>query len=133
MTISSDQAFQFVFDKAESLAVNRRQVVGQSITRNGIVRSVSRGPTPWTFTVKLPDGMRWSDTRDIIQVLDTADKITTANVALTDSGYATWLGSTPGFSGNTWNVVCIDMPNWTISSRDQVSWSGPFVFSVYVP
>lgn len=29
----------------------------------------------------------------------------------------------------TWNVLCVDLPQWTIFARDQVSWSGPFVFS----
>lgn len=29
----------------------------------------------------------------------------------------------------TWNVICVDLPQWTIFARDQVSWSGPFVFS----
>lgn len=28
----------------------------------------------------------------------------------------------------TWNVVCIQFPNWTIFARDQVAWSGPFIF-----
>jgi hypothetical protein len=29
----------------------------------------------------------------------------------------------------TWNVICVDIPQWSIFARDQVSWSGPFVFS----
>jgi hypothetical protein len=28
----------------------------------------------------------------------------------------------------TWNVICVELPSWTIFARDQVSWSGPFVF-----
>jgi hypothetical protein len=28
----------------------------------------------------------------------------------------------------TWTVRCIDFPQWNIFARDQVSWSGPFVF-----
>lgn len=28
----------------------------------------------------------------------------------------------------TWSVICTDFPVWTIFARDQVSWSGPFVF-----
>jgi len=27
-----------------------------------------------------------------------------------------------------WYVLCSEVPQWTIFSRDQVSWSGPFVF-----
>ena len=28
-----------------------------------------------------------------------------------------------------WNVICVQFPKWTIFSRDQVSWDGPFVFA----
>lgn len=28
----------------------------------------------------------------------------------------------------TWSVRCADFPQWTIFARDQISWSGPFVF-----
>jgi hypothetical protein len=28
----------------------------------------------------------------------------------------------------TWTVICSQFPQWTIFARDQVSWSGPFVF-----
>ena len=28
----------------------------------------------------------------------------------------------------TWTVRCVDFPQWTIFARDQVSWSGAFVF-----
>ena len=32
-------AFQFVFDNAETISVNNKKVVGQTATRNGVVRS----------------------------------------------------------------------------------------------
>jgi hypothetical protein len=28
----------------------------------------------------------------------------------------------------TWSVICTELPKWTIFARDQVSWSGNFVF-----
>jgi hypothetical protein len=32
----------------------------------------------------------------------------------------------------TWTVICQDLPQWTIFARDQVSWSGAFIFSEVV-
>jgi hypothetical protein len=29
----------------------------------------------------------------------------------------------------TWSVICVNFPQWTLFSRDQISWSGPFVFA----
>jgi hypothetical protein len=28
----------------------------------------------------------------------------------------------------TWDVICTEFPTWTIFARDQISWSGPFIF-----
>jgi hypothetical protein len=28
----------------------------------------------------------------------------------------------------TWDVICVQWPNYTIFGYDQVSWSGPFIF-----
>jgi hypothetical protein len=32
----------------------------------------------------------------------------------------------------TWNVICTDLPQWTIFARNQVSWTGAFLFSEVV-
>lgn len=29
----------------------------------------------------------------------------------------------------TWNVICVQFPQWTIFARDQISWDGPFIFA----
>mgnify|MGYP006277258215 FL=1 len=29
----------------------------------------------------------------------------------------------------TWNVICVNFPQWTIFARDQVSWNGSFIFA----
>jgi hypothetical protein len=29
----------------------------------------------------------------------------------------------------TWNVICVQFPQWTIFARDQVAWDGPFIFA----
>jgi hypothetical protein len=120
-------AFQFVFDNAESISVNNKAIVGQTITRNGVVRSVSRGPTAKTFTVKLPDGLPYSEIAANIAAIDAANKFTSGNVTTATTGYNSWIGGLNSF-GNTVTVTCAVLPQWTIFSRDQVSWDGPFVF-----
>lgn len=205
----SSTAFQYVFDNAESIAINRRAVTAQTQSRDGTTRTVSRGGQIWRFDVKLPDGIRWSDIRPYIEAIDYADRYTVGTVSLSNSGYTTWLSgyqgdapgllgfaaswtagatsitltSTPTITGDyifragdiiqlgtgrvytvrsnvavgattvylnrpvldatgagnlklaenvTWEVVCVDMPTWTIFARDQVSWSGNFVFYEYM-
>jgi hypothetical protein len=119
-------SFQWVFDKAESISINKRAIVGQTITRNLTVRAVSRGNAIRRFTVKLPDGMLWSEVATYIQALDTADKFTKETINV--SNYGAWITGGDINPATSYSVICVDFPQWTIFSRNQVSWSGPFIF-----
>jgi hypothetical protein len=217
-------AFQYVFNNAESLSINKRAVVSQTITRDQTVRSISRNGQVWRFEVRLPDGIRWSDARPYIEAMEKMDRFTVGTVQINNSGYNSWLSgyrgngastngiptgtyqarftqalsttapdtialtSIPSFTSSqyvfrsgdfvqlgtgghvytvaqdvqrgsgslplnvklnrpvletpndtttytlaigpavTWSVICSEFPNWTIFARDQVSWSGAFVF-----
>ena len=121
-------SFQWIFDNAESISATKREIVGQSITRNQTVRAVSRGNGVWKFTVQLPDGMRWSEIADEISAIETKNRFTKETVGLTDTGYTSWIHNGDFTVGQTWQLLCVEMPTWTIFARDQVSWSGPFVF-----
>ena len=207
---SSD--LQWVFDNAETVSINRRKVVGQTISRSNQVRSVNRGGQAWRFEVKLPDGMAWDTARPYIEAIDQADKVYAGLVKMNNAGYTSWLnayrgdstdltgwtadvlgtgyqyitltnvaGMTSGYTlrqgdwielqdnTNQWKgvysvvedvtypnttvllnkpyeggnaasldlvigpecefqVICSDLPAWTIFARNQVSWSGNFTF-----
>ena len=120
-------AFQWVFDKAANISINKRAIVGQTITRNQTVRAVSRGNAIKRFTVKLPD-MVWSEVATYIQALDNAGRFTKETVSINNSGYNSWIANGDINSSNTYTVICVTFPDWTIIDRDIVSWSGPFVF-----
>jgi hypothetical protein len=217
-------AFQYVFDYAESISINKRAVVSQTITRDQTVRTVDRGGQVWRFEVRLPDGIRWSDARPYIEAMEDADRFTVGTVQLNNAGYNSYLTnylgdgaqtngiptgtyqakftvalsssnpdtialtSLPTFTSGqyvfrqgdivqlgtgghvysvaqslqrgsgslpinlklnrpiletpsdtttytlaigpaaTWSVICAEFPTWTVFARNQVSWSGPFVF-----
>ena len=50
-------SYQWIIDNAESISIDRHEIVGQTITRNQTVRATSRGASVWKFTVKVPDGI----------------------------------------------------------------------------
>jgi hypothetical protein len=201
-------AFQYIFDNAAQISINKRAVVAQSITRDQTVRTVSRGGQVWRFDVTMPSGMLWSEARPYIEAIDAADRFTTGQVQINNSGYNSWLmpyqgnsANTTGFAADvtqgtntitltssptttsgykfktgdliqlgssgkvysvasnvaynsntvtlnrpvldstatgvslvvgpsvTFNVVCLEIPNWVISQRNVVSWSGSFKFT----
>lgn len=95
--------FQTVFDLAQTISINKRGVVAQTITRDQTMRAVSRGGQVWRFDVRLPDGLPWDITRGIIEGFDKADRFTVDQVQINREGYNDWLtkynGNCTGMSG----------------------------------
>jgi len=124
--------FQWIIDKAESLSINRKKMVAMSTARDGSTRSISRGTQPYRFTVKLPDGLPWSGIKDLIAASEALDKISSATITIgtaNTTGYGWYYNAaTVPSSPTSYTVRCIEFPEWTISQRNIVTWSGPFVF-----
>lgn len=76
---------QTVLNKASSIDINRRKVVGVQITRNQIPRT-SLIPTrnPWQFTVEMPM-LTWWNNRSLVESLDYMDRYTPQTVNFSDS------------------------------------------------
>lgn len=89
-------SFQWVFDRAESLSINKRPIVSQTITRDQRVRAVSRGGNVWRFTVKMPTGLRWSDkpgtARYYIEQIDNMNLLSTETITLSAEKFDWLLG-----------------------------------------
>lgn len=73
---------QTIIDRASTLVVNRRKVVGVQVTRNEIPRT-SLTPTrqPWQFTVEIPSSYRWYDNRNWVESLDYIDRYTPQQIS----------------------------------------------------
>lgn len=83
-------AFQWVIDNAESISMDRLKTVAQSTARDGTVRTVARTGQPWRFTVRIPDGPRWTDYRQYISEIEALDRVTVGTIGITNSGH-NWL------------------------------------------
>lgn len=125
-------SFQWIFNSAETLSINRRDVVGSTQARDGTVKAVSRGTPKKIFTIKLPDGPRWIDIKTDIESAEALDKHTSAVITIE---YAThpwyYKNINPGGAAETYTVLCTQFPQWTVFGNvdsAQVSWDGAFVF-----
>jgi hypothetical protein len=121
-------SFQWIIDKAETLSINKRNMVATTTARDGTVRAVSRGTQPKLITVSLPDGMPWSVIKSDIAAAEALDRISTASIAIPYAKFPWYYGNVAPASNESYTVRCIEFPEWVIFSRDQVSWSGSFVF-----
>ena len=95
-------AFQYIFDRAQTITVDRRAVTAQTITRDSTVRTVSRGGQVWRFTVAMPP-QPWAEARPYIEAIDAAGRTTAGTVQIRQAGQA-WIAGYQGdggtFTGN---------------------------------
>jgi hypothetical protein len=66
---------QTIIDKASSLTIDRRRVVGVQYSRSEIAK-VSETPTrqPWRFGLNISAALQYGDNRDLMEALDFYDK-----------------------------------------------------------
>ena len=85
-------ALQDIINRAGSIDVNRRKVVGVQITRNEIPRT-SLTPTkqPWRFTINMPSSLKYYDNRDLLEALDTLDRYSPEYVTFSDNACLSWI------------------------------------------
>lgn len=99
-------AFQTVFDNAESIAINKRKKVAQTVSRDGTVKSTSIGGQIWEFEVQLPAGPRWTDYRQAIEAMEALDRVTVGTVQISSSGQS-WLSEYQGDVASP-NLITVD-------------------------
>jgi hypothetical protein len=108
---------------------------GNSVNYTGFEASWTQGATSITLTTSpvTPSGFKFR-AGDIIQLgtgrvysvtADTNTNTVNLNRPVLD---ATGSGALNVADNVTWSVICVELPTWTIFARDQVSWSGNFVF-----
>lgn len=121
-------SFQWVFDNATTLSINRKKVIASTTARDGTVRAVNRGNGAKVFTVRLPDGPRYSDNKSNIEAIEALDKYNTEIIQLKYSKIPYYYGNVNPVTNESYEVICIEFPEWTLFGYDQVQWSGAFVF-----
>lgn len=119
-------SFQWLIDTAEQLSMNRKPLVAKTYSRNGIVRSVSRGFNVWRFSVKLPDGRRWTDDREYISYLEALNEIGTGTFQFNNTGYD-WMVKYNGDEANINNKISVSLPGATDNQNELTIISGATV------
>lgn len=121
-------SFQWIVDGATTLSINRKKVVASTTARDGTTRAVNRGNAKKTFTVLYPDGPAYSSLRNDILAAEALDKFSTATITIPFAKFPYYYGNINPGTDESYSVICLEFPEWTIFGYDQVSWSGPFVF-----
>lgn len=83
---------QSIINACNGLSIDRRKTVGIQFTRNEIPR-VSQTPTknPWKFALDMPSSYRYNEARDLMEALDTIDRITPEIITFSENGKLDWM------------------------------------------
>ena len=125
-------SFQFIFDNAHNIRIDKQPTVARSITRNNRVSAVVRNGYTYRFTVKMPQGYPYSLARPYIEDYEelgtyTADPIIISNSDITGyRGSATNLAgwTCTGVSGRTIQGIT---PSVIPTSGDKILAAGDYV------
>ena len=89
---SANEAFQWIINNASGLSIDGRGTVAQTITRENVIRSVSRGGRVWKFTVTPSPGTTYTQARSYLARLDQMDRIVTADITFNHAGFENIIG-----------------------------------------
>lgn len=107
-------AFQYVIDNAESISINKKKKVSQTVSRSGVVKSISLGGQLWEFRVKLPDGPSWETYRPYIERIEALDRVAVGTIQINSPGHS-WINKYQGDLTNTSAVTVATVPGFDTS------------------
>lgn len=93
---------QTILNYCNGIEIDRRKTVGIQFTRNEIPR-VSQTPTknPWKFTVTMPTKFRYSQARDLMEAIDTLDRIGSEVITFSNLPQLSWVFAYQGTMSQT--------------------------------
>lgn len=83
---------QTIINKASTLTIDRRKVVGLQITRNEIPRvTLTPSTQPWKMELEMPSSLPYYNNRDLLEALDTMDRVSPEIVTFSDNPCLSWI------------------------------------------
>lgn len=79
-------SLQTIIDNAVVITFDRRKIVGQTLSRSGIVKIGSiASRIPWVVTVQMHQGLKYSTNRSLTEEIDRLDRVFTETVNIGNS------------------------------------------------
>jgi len=79
-------SIQNIINGAQQIEIDRRRMVGQSISRSQRIKTAERSTgQPWKFKVTPPAQLPWTASRGVIEVIDLNDRVNEYTISLNDN------------------------------------------------
>jgi len=90
-------SLQTIIDRAQTIEIDRRRIVGQTISRSQRIKTSERATAqPWKFTVTPPAYLKWADSRGVIEVIDSGDRVDEYEISLSNTAGTSYITAYQG-------------------------------------
>jgi hypothetical protein len=81
-------SIQYIIDRAQSIEVDRKRLVGQTMSRSQRIKTAERNTAqPWRFSVSPPGVLLWNQARAAVEDIASGDRIQEYTVGFTRPGH----------------------------------------------
>jgi hypothetical protein len=124
---------QNIIDKAQQIEIDRRRVVGQTISRSQRIKTAERSTAqPWRFKITPPGSLPWTASRGFMEVIDLNDRVGEYTISLNNNpglNYITaYMGELTQNQLNSLDIHAVNTNSLVITTLPSVS-SSTVVFA----
>lgn len=119
-------SIQNIIDKAQQIEIDKRRIVGQTISRSQRIKTAERSTAqPWRFKITPPGMLPWTASRGFIQVIDANDRVGEYEISLNNNpgmNYITgYMGGITQGQLNSLTIQAVGTSSLTITTLPSVS------------
>ena len=119
-------SIQNIIDKAQQIEIDKRRIVGQTISRSQRIKTAERSTAqPWRFKITPPGMLPWAASRGFIQVIDFNDRVGEYEISLNNNpgmNYITaYQGSLTSGQLNSMTIHAVGTSSFTLTNLPGVS------------
>lgn len=119
-------SIQNIIDKAQQIEIDKRRIVGQTISRSQRIKTAERSTAqPWRFKITPPGMLPWTASRGFIQVIDFNDRVGEYEISLNNNpgmNYITgYMGGITQGQLNSLTIQAVGTSSLTITTLPSVS------------
>ena len=125
-------SIQNIIDKCQQIEIDKRRIVGQTISRSQRIKTAERSTAqPWRFKITPPGMLPWTASRGFIQVIDFNDRVGEYEISLNNNSgmnYITaYMGSLTSAQLNSMTIHEVGTSSFTLTNLPSVG-SGVVMF-----
>lgn len=77
---------QYIIDRAQQIEIDRRRIVGQTISRSQRIKTQERSTAqPWKFKITPPGSIPYAQARGVVEVIDFNDRVGEYEITFSNS------------------------------------------------